>query len=72
MILKYEALPESLEEDNMTRIVACGTMWHETREEMMEFLKSIIRLDEDQHARKIVREYWGLLDYPGYYELEST
>lgn len=57
-------------DDYITRIYACGTMWHETSEEMMEFLKSVLRLDEDQHARRIVRE---VLQYerPDYYELES-
>lgn len=57
-------------EDHITRIYACGTMWHETTEEMMEFLKSVMRLDEDQHARKLVLEYLQK-DYKGYYEFES-
>lgn len=56
--------------DNIPRIYACGTMWHETKEEMMEFLKSIMRLDEDQSSRRIVRHYMGF-DIPDYYELES-
>lgn len=45
-------------------------MWHETPEEMIEFLKSIFRMDEDQAAHRIVKQY---LDYPdeGYYEWES-
>lgn len=46
-------------------------MWHETKEEMMEFLKSIIRLDRDQCARRIVREFMKF-DSPDYYKLEST
>lgn len=56
--------------DTIPRIYACGTMWHETKEEMMEFLKSIMRLDEDQSSRRIVRHYMGF-DIPDYYELES-
>ncbi|CAG9817347.1 unnamed protein product [Phaedon cochleariae] len=58
------------DEDSITRIYACGTMWHETKEEMMEFLKSIFRMDEDQCAHKITRTY---LQYylPGYYEFET-
>lgn len=56
--------------DTIPRIYACGTMWHETKEEMMEFLKSIMRLDEDQSSRRIVRSYMGF-DIPDYYELES-
>ncbi|KAI4461417.1 chitin synthase [Holotrichia oblita] len=44
------------DDDRITRIYACATMWHETKEEMMEFLKSIFRMDEDQCARRTVRE----------------
>lgn len=57
--------------DTIPRIYACATMWHETKEEMMEFLKSIMRLDEDQHARRIVRNYMGFVQQD-YYELESN
>lgn len=56
--------------DTVPRIYACATMWHETKEEMMEFLKSIMRLDEDQSSRRIVRHYMGF-DIPDYYEFES-
>ncbi|XP_022916126.2 chitin synthase chs-2-like [Onthophagus taurus] len=63
-------VPVDVEEDSISRIYACGTMWHETKDEMMEFLKSVIRLDEDQCARRIIKSY---LDYPvpDYYELET-
>ncbi|GJQ87499.1 hypothetical protein Trydic_g10257 [Trypoxylus dichotomus] len=57
-------------DDSITRIYACATMWHETKEEMMEFLKSIFRLDEDQCARRTVREQLGF-NLPDYYELET-
>lgn len=64
--------PEDLnmDKDKVTKIYACGTMWHETKEEMVEFLKSVLRLDEDQCAHRIVREY---LQYnmPNYYEFET-
>lgn len=45
-------------------------MWHETRDEMMEFLKSILRLDEDQCARRVAQKYLRVVD-PDYYEFES-
>lgn len=59
-----------IDEDKVTRIYACGTMWHETHEEMIEFLKTIFRMDEDQAAHRIVRNY---LQYPieSYYEWET-
>lgn len=45
-------------------------MWHETKDEMMEFLKSIMRLDEDQCARRVAQKYLRIVD-PDYYEFES-
>lgn len=61
---------DDIDEDKITRIYACGTMWHETRPEMIEFLKSIFRLDRDQSANEIVRkELKFKLD--NYYQLES-
>lgn len=45
-------------------------MWHETKEEMVEFLKSIFRIDEDQCARRIAQTYLNVVD-PDYYEYES-
>lgn len=56
--------------DSITRIYACATMWHETREEMMEMLKSILRMDEDQCARRVAQKYLRVVD-PDYYEFES-
>lgn len=60
-------------QDRIPQVYICATMWHETIEEMMEFLKSIIRLDEDQCARRMARKYIQLnrdeIDSE-YYDLE--
>ncbi|XP_025835559.1 chitin synthase chs-2-like, partial [Agrilus planipennis] len=60
-----------IQEDETTRIYACATMWHETTEEMMEFLKSIFRLDEDQCAKRLAKNYLEV-DIPDYFEIEIT
>jgi len=31
--------------DSITRIFACATMWHETKSEMMEMMKSLFRYE---------------------------
>ncbi|KAM3964831.1 chitin synthase chs-2 [Aphomia sociella] len=56
--------------DTITRIYICATMWHENKDEMMEFLKSIFRLDEDQCSQRVARKYWGIQN-SDYYELEA-
>lgn len=43
--------------DSITRIYTCATMWHETREEIITFLKSVMYLDEDQSARRVAQKY---------------
>lgn len=43
--------------DSITRIYTCATMWHETKDEMLTFLKSIFHMDEDQSARRVAQKY---------------
>ncbi|XP_071123865.1 chitin synthase chs-2-like [Mytilus edulis] len=51
-------------------IYMCATMWHEERNEMIQLLKSIIRTDEDQSARRNVTDQF--VDYdPDYYEMQA-
>ena len=56
--------------DKITRIYACATMWHENKEEMMEMLKSLYRIDMDYSARRLAQKYLGIVDQD-YYEWET-
>ncbi|XP_013772916.1 uncharacterized protein LOC106458013 [Limulus polyphemus] len=56
--------------NNITRIYACATMWHETGEEMFKMLKSVMRMDEDQCARKNAQKFLAVVD-PDYYEFQG-
>nr|XP_017102616.2 chitin synthase chs-2 [Drosophila bipectinata] len=67
---RITANSEVREEDKVPQLIVCATMWHETEDEMMEFLKSILRLDEDQCARRLAKEYLKAEDE--YYELETN
>lgn len=55
--------------DKVTRIYGCATMWHETKTEMMEMLKSVFRVDQDYSERRMMK-YLGVKD-PDYYEWET-
>lgn len=74
----YETISEHPEDkkstvqstDHITKILACATMWHETTDEMIQVLKSLMRMDEDQCARRNAQKYLSVVD-PDYYEFEG-
>jgi chitin synthase len=55
--------------DFVPKIYLCGTVWHETRSEMIQILKSVMRMDIDQSARRKAKDYFNLHD-PDFYEIE--
>nr|AAG09712.1 chitin synthase 1 [Lucilia cuprina] len=65
-----QSKPTIKSSDHITRIYSCATMWHVTKDEMIEFLKSIMRMDEDQCARRVAQKYLRIVD-PDYYEFET-
>ncbi|XP_060077330.1 uncharacterized protein LOC132556893 [Ylistrum balloti] len=62
---------EEIEDTIPPMIYACGTMWHETRQEMVQLLKSLFRMDKDQFLRKrAVEEFKVKPSEIKYYEFE--
>ncbi|GFR97723.1 LOW QUALITY PROTEIN: chitin synthase, partial [Elysia marginata] len=59
-----------LRHDTTPVIYICATMWHETENEMIQMLKSLIRLDSDQSARRNAQLFFNIRD-PDYYEMEA-
>lgn len=59
------------DKDSITMIYACGTMWHETKSEMMAFMKSILRLDEDQLVRMKAKKTYKHLKIPNLFNFET-
>ncbi|KAK3096905.1 hypothetical protein FSP39_004615 [Pinctada imbricata] len=57
-------------DDVVPQIYACATMWHETRNEMSQLLKSLFRIDIDHSARYLAQRFYGIRD-PDYYEFEA-
>ena len=57
-------------QDNIIRINAFATMWHENSEEMCNLIKSFLRMDEDFCARNLARKHFNVED-SNYYEWEA-
>lgn len=58
-------------DDSIPKLKICATMWHEEYEEMVTFLKSIVRLDMDQCAHRMARSIRDDENIDNYYELET-
>ncbi|CAG2118197.1 unnamed protein product, partial [Medioppia subpectinata] len=55
--------------DETVRIYMCATMWHESSDEMIQMLKSVLRMDIDQSARRQAMK-WFNAKSTDYYEIE--
>lgn len=72
LTLNSRRMDEDRTQDRVIPKIHCvATMWHETRNEMTQLLKSIFRMDSDQSARRNAQKYFGIKD-PDYYEFEGS
>ena len=53
--------------DQITRILACATMWHEEKSEMMLMLQAVAHMDADQCARRCAQKYLQMVDNDYYH-----
>ncbi|XP_054158315.1 chitin synthase chs-2-like [Oppia nitens] len=63
--------PGADDADDIVNIYVCITMWHESIDEMLQTLMSVLRLDADQCARRQAYEYFQLNpSLTDYYQIE--
>lgn len=67
---RIENLNTNKRKDRITKIYACATMWHEERNEMNHLISSILQLDRDQCAMRVIQKHYKV-QMEDYYELES-
>lgn len=65
----YEEGIYSSKPNVIPQIYACATMWHETRQEMTQLLKSLFRLDYNHCASRLAQEKFRIKD-PDFYDFE--
>lgn len=53
----YEVV-DAIKPRSQIRIYACATMWHETPDEMLEMLKSVMRVDRHLSDQREARKYY--------------
>lgn len=62
---------ENTNEDRI-RVYACATVWHETADELLMMLKSIMRIDHDQACRKLAVKFFdSSKSTVDYYDFQS-
>ncbi|XP_014677030.1 PREDICTED: uncharacterized protein LOC106816902 [Priapulus caudatus] len=57
------------DKSTIPKVYFCATMWHESTNEIKQILKSILRSDQDQNARRCAIKYLDVVD-KDYYEFE--
>lgn len=60
-----------VERSEPPKVFACGTLWHENREEMEQMLRSIFKIDIDLAAKKIASKSFNNLESRDVFDFEA-